>query len=328
MSLSSARAALAAACIGLSPAAVMAQGADDFPSRPITVVVPSDGAGTVNTEVRLFAESVKEASGKPIIVENKGGAGSTIGTAYVAKSKPDGYTLLAPNAALPISPAIYPGLTYDPVKDFSAVTLLDKHVFILLVHPAAPFRTARQYVAYAKAHPEELNFSTTGIGGVTHLGGALLHYMTGTRVTFIHYKSPAQRLLDVTAGRVHASMTAPLSALPLMKSGKLRALGISSTERIALLPDLPTIAEQGVPGYEYASWVGIVAPAKTPPAVINKLNAMWVASVKDPNVIRKLEADGTLMVGSTPDALQRYIDSETARWSKLIKATNMKIEAE
>ena len=313
---------------GIGIRMAMAQGVDNFPSRPIVVVVPAEGSGTTHMEMRLFAESVKERTGKAIVVESKGGAGMTIGTAYVAKARPDGYTLLVPSAAFAMGGAIYPNLPYDNIRDFEPITLLVKHVFLFLVHPSSPFKSMRDYIAYARTHPGELNFSTSGLGGVTHLCGELLHYMTKTNATFVHYKVSSQRLVDVTAGRVHASITAPVSALPMIKAGRLRALGITSAERIALLPDMPTIAEQGVPGFEYSSWVGLAAPARTPPAIINTLNEMWVQAVKDPGVIKKLEGDGTIMVGNTPAQFREFIVSETKRWHTVIKATGVKIEAD
>ena len=307
----------------------LGQGAvDDYPSRPVTIVVPSDGNSTINTETRLFTQSITARTGKTFVIENKGGAGTTIGTAFVAKSKPDGYTLLSTNAAFVITPSIYPDLSYDNVKDFAPITMLDTHVYVLLVHPSAPFRSVRDYIAYARRNPEELNFSTTGVGGVTHLAGALLHYMTRTKVTFVHYKAPNQRILDLMSGRVNATITAPLNAMPLMNAGKLRGIGITSSVRIPLLPDLPTVAEQGVPGYEFGSWGGILAPARTPSVVIGRLNAMFVQAVKDPEIVRKLESDGTIMVGNRPEQFRQHIVLETDRWRKLIKATGMKIDAE
>jgi len=315
--------------LGLMSHEVFGQGStDDYPSRPIMIVVPSEGSSTINTETRLFVQSVTANTGKTFVIENRGGAGSTIGRAYVAKSKPDGYTLLSTNAAFVITPSIYPDLPYNNVRDFAPITMLDTHVYVFLVHPSAPFRNMKEYVAYARSHPEELNFSTTGIGGVTHLAGALLHYMTKTRVTFVHYKAPSQRLVDLMSGRVSASITAPLNAMPLVKAGKLHAIGITSQQRIALVPELPTVAEQGVSGYEFGSWGGLLAPARTPAAVVGKLNTMFVQAVKDPGVARKLESDGTIMVGSTPEYFQKYIAFDTDRWRKLIKATGMKIEAD
>ena len=302
------------------------ESAQNFPSRPIMVVVPLEGSGTTNTEIRLFAESVRERTGKAIVIENKAGAGMTIGTAYVAKAKPDGYTILVPSAAFTIGPSVYPDLPYDNVRDFAPITLLVKHVFLLLVQPSSPFASVRDYITYARTHPGELNFSTAGIGGVAHMCGELLHYLSGTKVTFVHYKVVGQRLLDITAGRVHASITAPVSALPLIKAGKLRAIGITSARRIGLLPDMPTIAEQGVPEFEFSSWLGLAAPARAPPAIINALNAMWVQAVRDPNIVSKLAGDGTIMVGDSPDEFRKLIVSETNRWRTVIKATGLTVD--
>ncbi len=322
-------AALALMLGALPPAAVLAQESPDaFPSRPIFVVVPSEGSGTTHTEMRLFAENVRQRTGKSIVVESRGGAGMTIGTGYVAKAKPDGYTILVPSAAFAIAPSVYPDLPYDNIRDFAPITLLVKHVFLLLVHPSSPFKSAKDYIEYARTHPGELNFSTSGAGGVTHMFGELLHYSTKTKATFIHYKVASQRLLDVTAGRVHASITAPVSALPMVKAGKLRAIGITSAERISLLPEMPTIAEQVAPGLEFSSWVGLAAPAKTPPAVINTLHGMWTQVLKDPNILAKLAPDGTIIVGNSPEEFRKFIVAETDRWRTVIKATGMKIEME
>lgn len=315
------------ACLPDSTAAAEPSGsAEDFPARPVVIVVPSEGSSTLNTETRLFTQSVTARTGKAFVIENRGGAGSTIGTAYVAKARPDGYTLLSTNAAFVITPAIYADLPYDTVRDFAPVTLLDKHLYVLLVHPGAPYKTVGEYLAYARQHPDALNFSTTGAGGVTHLAGALLHYLSQTRVTFVHYKTPNQRLVDLMAGRVSASITAPLNAVPLMKAGKLRAIGVTSSQRIPMLPDVPTVAEQGVPGYEYGSWGGLVAPARTPPNAIARLNALFVQAVKDPEVIAKLEPDGTIMVGNTPEQFRQYIVTETERWRRLVRDTGIEIQ--
>ena len=320
------RFAMSAFMLAMASGPLHAQDGADFPSKPVFVVVPAEGGGTTHVEMRIFAESIRERTGKTIVVESRAGAGMTIGTAYVAKAKPDGYTLLVPSAAFAMGNSIYPDLPYDNVKDFVPITLLVKHVFLFLVHPSSPFKTMGDYISYARSHPGELNFSTSGLGGVTHLCGELLHYMTKTKVTFVHYKVSSQRLIDVTAGRVHASITAPISALPMIKAGKLRALGITSAERIALLPDMPTVAEQGVPGFEFSSWVGLAAPAGTPPSIINAHNTMWVQAVKDPAVVKKLAADGTIMVGDTPEQFRQFIVGETNRWRTVIKATGVKVE--
>ena len=300
----------------------------DFPTKPVTVSIPNPGGSTMDTEVRIFTQSIMEATGKTFLLDYKPGAATTISTGYVAKARPDGYTMLATNASFAIASAAFTDLPYDNIRDFTPITLLDKHPYLLLVNAASPFKSVSDYVAYARANPEKLNYSTSGAGSVTHLSGALLHTMSNTKVTYIHFKSAAQRILDVVAGRIDASMTAPITAVPLMNAGKLRAIGITTDHRIPLLPDLPTIAEQGVPGFEFTSWIGTFAPAGVPAPVLNRLNQIWVATTKDPKVIKKLEADGTIAVAGPPEQFRQFIAVETERWRKLFADTGLKLEPE
>ncbi len=311
---------------GLVPVSVQAQSpADDYPTKPVVIVVPYEGGGVVEQEFRLFMNSIHETTGKTFIMENRAGAGTTIGTAYAAKAAPDGYTLLTVNSPFTVAPTIYPDLPYDNLRDFAPISLLTKHAFLILVHPAAPFRDAREYIQYARDHPEELNYSTAGIGSAAHLTGMMLHYMSKTKVTFVHYKNSNQRLVDLMAGRVHASSGTFALSMGNIKAGKLRAIGVTTRERVPVWPDLPTIAEQGVPDYDHASWVGVSAPARVPPAIIRKLNGMFVQSLKDPKTIKTLEGDGTIMVGSTPEDFRRYIAAETERWRTLIRQSGITI---
>jgi tripartite-type tricarboxylate transporter receptor subunit TctC len=233
--------------------------------------------------------------------------------------------MLATNSSFAIASAAFSDLPYDNIKDFAPITLLDKHPYLLLVNAGSQFKNLSDYLAYARANPDKLNYSTSGAGSVTHLSGALLHTMSNTRVTYIHFKSAAQRILDVVAGRIDASMTAPITAVPLMNAGKLRAIGITTDHRIPLLPDLPTIAEQGVPGFEFTSWIGTFAPAGVPAPVLNRLNQLWVATTKDPKVIKKLEADGTIMGGNTSAEFSRFVVAETNKWKKIIKDTGIQV---
>ncbi len=314
-----------AALLGLGSGAVHGQ-ADNFPSKPITIIVPSAGTG-ISQDVRVFMQSIERSNpGISMILEQKPGAASTIGASYVARAKPDGYTVLAPNTAFTIGPAMYPDLSYDVNKDFAPITLMMQKAYLLMVHSALPFKTVKEYLGYARQHPTELNFSTSSIGSSTHLPGAMLHHMTNTKVTFIHHKKSAERITDLLAGRVGAAVGTYATLLPHIKSGRLRPLAVTTSKRISSVPELPTLAEAGVPGFEYSSWTGMLAPGKTPKEIVARHNKLWNDALKDPVVIGKLATDGTLIVASTPQEFQKFIAQDSALWMKLIKETGLKSE--
>ena len=315
-----------AVLVALQAAPAFGQG--DYPAKPVTLISPFGAGGSVEQEFRLYTQHILENTGKRFLIDARVGAGGTVGANYVAKATPDGYTLLAVSSAFAITPSVYPNLPYDNNRDFAPVSLLTKHVYLLVVNPNSPFRNAADYVAAARARPGELNFGTAGIGGATHLPGELLHYLTKTRVTFVHYKTPPQRVLDLVAGRIDAAMGSFTLMLPQVRTGKLRAAGVSSNQRVPLLADLPTLEEQGAPGYDFSSWVGLIAPAKTPPAVVSRLNALFAAAARDPEVFKKLEADGTIAVAGSPEQFRQFIAVETERWRKLFADTGLRLEQE
>lgn len=298
--------------------------ADDYPSKPVSVTVPSEGNG-IEGDLRPIFQIIQQATGKTFIIEPRAGAAGTIGTNYVAKARPDGYFLLAPNTSFTISAAMFSELPYDAIKDFTPVTQLGKKAYLLLVSAATPYKTTREYLAYARAHPGEINFATAGPGGTIHLPGALLHSLSGTSVTFVHYKAASQRIVDLVAGRADVTVGTYATTLGNIRAGKLRALGVTTSRRIPVLPDVPTIEEQGVPGYEYTAWNGVLAPARTPQAIVTRLNTWLVQAIKDPMVSKKLEADGTIMVGSTTDEFRQYIATDIERWRKLVRDTGIKV---
>ena len=311
----------------LAPSAALAQSADAYPSKPVMIVVPHEAAG-IDTELRMYAQSILEATGKSFLVDKKGGAGGTIGTAFVARAAPDGYTLLAQNNGFAITPFVYPELPYNYQKDFAPITLFTKKAYLLVVAPTAPFKTIPEYLAWSKAHPGELNFGTSGVGSGTHLPGAMLHHMTGTTATFVHYKQSSQRLVDTMAGRVHAAVVTVATGMPNVKAGKFRAIAVTTDKRVPAAPDLPTVAEQGVKGFEYSSWTGLIAPARVPQPIVARLNAMWVAATRDPAIVNKLQPDGTIMVGNSPEEFRLFINAEAERYRKLIQETGIKVETE
>jgi len=323
------QAAMAAALAACVPAAALAQESiNDYPSRPVTILLASAGASSVDTEFRLYMQSIQEKTGKTFVLDYKGGGGGAIGIAYAAKATPDGYLLHGATSSLVTTPHMHSNLTFDVMRDFAPVTLMTKRIFLLVVHPSAPFRNAKDYMDYVRSHPGEINWSTAGIGNSSHMPGALLHSMSKTKVTFVHYKQASQRLIDLMAGRVHVTAVTPVTGMANVKAGKLRALGVTSLTRSPAFPDIPTIAEQAVPGYEFVSWVGLVAPAKTPPAIVNKVNAMFVEAGRDPNVVKKVEATGTIIVNSSPAEFRKFMGEELSRWGKVIREGNIKATEE
>ena len=310
----------------------LAQGsATTYPVKPVTIVIPYSPGSSTEPEVRLYAQKLTEFLGQPFTVDFKSGAGSTLGTAYVAKAAPDGYTLLQVSSAFVIAPLLYKNLPYDALKDFIPVSQMSKKANVIVVSPAFPARNLQEYIAYARANPDKINFATSGMGGPQHLFGAWLHGATGTRATFIHYKGGSPGATDLLAGRIDVMTTPLASASSFIKSGKLRALAITSLERTAVLPDLPTMAEQdpaNLRDFEYSAIIGILAPRNTPAAVVSKLADNLARTARSPDVIQKLGAGGAQMVGSTPEEFRRLLVSDSERFRKLIVENDIKLEAE
>lgn len=304
-----------------------AQGAaDSYPSKPVTLVNPYAAGGPADRETRLYAAKLTAMTGQPFVIEYRPGAGTAIGSGYVAKAPADGYTLLVATGSLTVLPALYKDLTFDVRKDFAPVSLMSQRTSVLLAHPSFPAKNFREYIAYAKANPGKINFGTAGAGSITHLAGAWMHGATDTRITFIHYKGTAPAMVDLLAGRVDLTAAGLLTALPAIKAGKLRAIAIMGEEPSALLPGVQTIDEQGIPGYNYASWLGISAPAGTPAAIVNKLGETLAKVAKSPDVAGPLEAEGGVMIGSTPAQFRQVMVSEVDRWQKVVRDAGIKLE--
>lgn len=297
-----------------------------YPSRPVTAIAPIAAGGPVDREARVYTNKMGDLMGQPFIIDFKPGAGTTVGGAYVAKSKPDGYTLLIANASFTVYPAFYTDLSFDTVRDFAPVSLMSQRTTVLVVHPSFPAKTYAEYIGYARANPGKINFSALGAGSAPHLGGAWLHNATNTQVTFIQYKGVSTQMPDMLSGRVDATVATLLSVLPLIKSGKMRALAVANTTRSNLLPELATIEELGVPGYNYAAWLGFVAPAGTPAAIVGKLSEGFAKAAKDPEVALPLEAEGSVMLGSTPAQFRQLIVTETALWKGLVQKLGIQLE--
>ncbi len=309
--------------------AIVATGAwaQAYPVRPIRIVVPFPAGGTTDVLARAVAQKLTEALGQPTVVDNRPGAGGNIGAELVAKSPPDGYTLLMGTVGThAINPSLYPKMPYDHVRDFAPVILVAGVPNVLVINPALPINSVQELIAYGKANPGKLNFASSGNGTSIHLSGELFKTMAGVQMAHIPYKGSAPALQDLVGGQVQLMFDNLPSSLALIKAGKLKALAVTSKERAAALPDVPTLAESGLPGFEASSWFGLLAPAGTPQPVIAKLNAevaKWLAS---PEAKEKLLAQGAIAAGGTPEDFARHIAAETAKWQKVVKDSGAKID--
>ncbi len=319
-----------AVCVGVVMAMLsgVVQAQAGYPSKPVTMISPYVPGGTIDKDGRLWGQRMSEVLGKPFLLDFKPGAGSTVGTAYVAKAAPDGHTLLVITAGYSITAATYKDLPYDPLKDLAAVTMTLKRPTLLMVHPSLPVNNYEEYIAYARANPGKINFGTSGAGGVYHLMGEWMHSETKTQVTFVHYKGAGPLFVDLVAGRVHASPASLFNALPFIKSGKTRAIVITSKERSPFFPGMKTVAEQGIPDFEYAAWGGFLAPGATPPAILNRLAAETAKYAKDPAILKQYEGDGTVLVGNTPAEFQKVLVTEITRWRRLVGENGIQPELE
>ena len=298
-----------------------------WPAKPVRLIVPFAPGGAVDVTARTISQSLTTRLGQQVIVDNRGGAGGNIGVEAAAKSQPDGYTLvMATSGQIAINPHMYSRLPFDPVKDLAPITPAGQAVNALCVHPSLPARSVKEFIALARSRPGKLNFATGGIGASDHIATELFMSLTGVRMVHVPYKGGAPAMIDLLAGNVDVGFSTVATAMGPIKAGRLRALGVTSSKRFELLPDVPTIAEAGVPGYESVSWYGLFAPAGTPAEIIRKLNAETVAVLQTEDVRRRLTESGVLPVSSTPDAFAAYITAETARWGKLIRANNIKAE--
>jgi tripartite-type tricarboxylate transporter receptor subunit TctC len=295
-----------------------AQPADGYPSRVVTMIVPFAPGAATDIEGRMYSNKLREALGQSFVLDYKPGGSMTVGMNYVVRQKPDGYTLLFVSASYSLIPLVFKSLPYDPIKNFEPISLLSKRSAIIAAAPTLPANNVKALVEYAKAHPTTLNFATAGNGSIQHLSGLWLQSATGTRFTFVHYKAAGAGFPDLMAGRAHLTPMTFQSGLPMVKSGKVKAIGVASLQRNALLPDLPTFHEQGVKDFEYSSWLGLLAPEKTPAAIINKLQSELAKIVKLPDVVERLGGETTLMA-TTPAEFRRHVAAESARWVRLIK---------
>ena len=318
-------AALTAAA-ALSPFAAYAQSPDSYPTRPVRILVGLAPGGGTDIQARLFAQKLTENVGRAFVVENRTGAGGTIAYALAAKSPPDGYTLLAVASGFSISPAIYSKLPYDAQKDLAPISLVVQAPLLLLSHPSLPVKSAKELISMARSKPGVLDFGSAGHGTSTGMALELFRTMAQVKVTHVPYKGTGQALIETISGQVHALFGNPLSSYQHVKASRLRALGVTTAQRSKIFPELPTIAESGVPGFEDSTWFGVLAPAGTPVAIINKVNAELVKTLKSRDVLNRLAPDGGEPVGSTPEEFRQHLAREIARWRKVVQDAGIKIQ--
>jgi Uncharacterized protein conserved in bacteria len=301
--------------------------AADYPIKPIRMVVPFGAGSNSDILARTVAVRMSESWKQQVVVDNRPGAGGNIGTEVVAKAPPDGYTIvLGAASVLAINQSLYSVMPYDSMTAFAPITNMVKTTNVLIVTPSLPVKSVKELIAYGKSNPGKLTYASAGAGGTIHLSAELFKSMTGITMEHIAYKSSPLAHIDIIGGQVHAMFDAMPTALPQVKAGKLRALAVTTAQRSSQLPELPTVAEAGVPGFEAAGWFGFAAPAGTPKDVVNKLNKEIVRILNLPDVKERLIAQGAEPVGDTPEEFAKYIKAEAAKWGKVIKTLNLKIE--
>ena len=299
---------------------------DNYPSRPIKLIVPFPPGGATDIVGRLVAQRLQEALGQPVVVENKAGAGSNIGSEQVAKAAPDGYTLLLGTIANATNMSIYKNMSYDTLRDFAPVTQTMAAPSVLVVTNALPAINLKELIGLAKAQPGKLSFASSGAGGSPHLAGELLKLRAGIDIIHVPYKGAAPALVDVVSGVVSMGFKTALSAIPHMQSGKLKPVAVAATKRLAQIPNVPTMVEAGLPDFEVSSWNGVLAPAKTPPEIIARLNQALVRILATQDVKERFAAQAAEPVGSTPEQFRAYIQSEIDKWAQVVKASGAKID--
>jgi tripartite-type tricarboxylate transporter receptor subunit TctC len=314
-------AALTAALLPVADAAAQA-----YPARPIRMIVPQSAGGSTDFVARAVAQRLDDALRQPVVVDNRPGAGSLNGTEIVAKATPDGHTLLVVAASFTINPSIRKNLPFDPVRDFSPVSQLVTLPHILVVHPSVPAKSVKELIALARAKPGSLNYGTSGVATSTHMAAELFLHLTGTQMVNIPYKGGAPGVTALLGGQVQLYFATISTAMPHIKAGKLRALAVTSPVRTSAAPEYPTIAEAGVPGYAHTSWVGMLAPAKTPKHVVARLNAAVVRVVQAPDVKALMLRDGLESIGDKPEEFAALIKSEIAKWAKVVKLAGIEAQ--
>ena len=312
------------AALVLAPVTLRAQ---SYPSKPIRLIIPFPPGGSTDILGRSLAQKLSEAWGQQVLVDNRGGAGGTIGADLAAKAPADGYTLLMGHiGTLAVNVSLYPKLSYDPVRDFAPVSLVALVPNVLVVHPALPVKNVSELIAYAKANPDKLNYSSGGNGSAAHLAVEYFKLQTKTEIVHVPYKGTGPSVTDLIAGQVSMTMTGAPAVMPHVQSGRIRALGVSSPQRIPALAQIPSVAEAGVQGFDATQWYGVVAPAGTPKDVVAKLNAEIRKIMQSKEMLDRLNTEGAIAAAGTPEQFGAYIKNEIMRWGVVVKAAGMKAD--
>ena len=323
MSLACRRPAALLVLLACVAPAVFAQG---YPSKPIRLVVPSAPGGGIDFTARVLAGPVGAALGQSVVVDNRAGASGIIGAETVAKAEPDGHTILQASSSLTVIPHMYRKIPYDLLKDFAAISLVARTPNLLVVHPSVPARSVKELIALAKAEPGRLTFASSGAGRASHLAAERFKLMAGIDMTHVPFKGTGPAVTATIAGEVRLIFSTIPTVLPHMKTGRLRALGVGSLKRSAAAPEVPTIAEEGLPGYEADTWYGFVAPARVPRAIIDALNAVTVKALRLPETRERFLADGSEPIGSTPEEFRRFMAAELQHWGEVVRKAGLRVE--
>jgi tripartite-type tricarboxylate transporter receptor subunit TctC len=297
-----------------------------YPTRPIRIIVPTSPPGGADVVARAIAQPLSERLGQQVVVENRAGASTMIGGEAAARAAPDGYTLVMGISTLAINPATFKRVPYDAIRDFAPITQAAVQALVLTVHPSFPAKTVKELIAIAKSRPGEVVYSSPGFGTNPQMGMELFLYMSGTRMLHVPYRGGGESIIAVASGHVAASVSSMLGTMPQVRAGRLRALGVTSSKRVASASEVPTIAEAGVPGYESLQWYGLLAPVATPKEIIVKVHREAVAVLRTPEVSSRLVNDGAEVVAGTPEEFGAFIRAETAKWARVVKAAGISPE--
>ncbi len=300
--------------------------AQNYPTKPVTIVVPFSPGGATDIMSRLLAERLNKRLGQPVIVENKPGAGTMIASEYVAKAPADGYTLLVAASSLGIAPSLYKKVNYDPVKDFTPISQVASVVHVLVVHPSIPAKNVGELVTWLKANPSKANYGSVGAGTSTHLEAELFNSVAGVKMEHIPYKGSAPALTDMIGGQLQVMFDAYASSGPFIKDGRVRLLAVTTAQRSKSLPDTPTVSESGLPGYEAMPWLGLVAPAGTPAQIVNKLYAELHEVLQEPAVQERFRSLGLDIIGSKPEEFSAFLKKDIVKWAQVIKDSGAKVD--
>jgi tripartite-type tricarboxylate transporter receptor subunit TctC len=321
-----ARIALATMALALSALAPVTLHAQNYPVRPVRIIVPFSPGGAVDGPMRVIAQELGKRLGQQVVVENKPGAGATIGTDAVAKSPPDGYTLLLASQTNAISATLYPKLPFDPIEDFAPISLIGREPGVLVVKPALPVQTLQEFIAYVKARPGQIDYASSGNGSGQHLFMAKLASMTGMQLTHVPYKGSGQATTDLLGGQIPVAIPGTAGMVGHIKAGKLRALAVTGAKRSPQLPDVPTVMESGVPGYEAYVWMGLLAPKGTPAPIIDKIYHDLLQALATNEVKNYMATAGIEIIGSTPAEFGAFFRAERDQWGKIVRETGAKAD--